>query len=112
MKDFYDLWAMARRFEFDGDVLSTAIRNTFDRRGTALPVASPVALPEKFVADSAKQRQWSSFLSKSGMEAPALPEIARLIETFLSRPTFAAARPQGFRAKWTPPGPWRDSKSG
>jgi hypothetical protein len=46
------------------------------------------------------------------MEAPELPEIARLIETFLSRPTFAAARHQGFRAKWTPPGPWRDPKSG
>jgi hypothetical protein len=46
------------------------------------------------------------------MEAPELPEIARLIETFLSRPTFAAARHQGFRAKWTPPGPWRDSKFG
>ena len=112
MKDFYDLWAIARRFEFDGDILSTAIRNTFGRRGTALPVASPVALPEIFVADPAKQRQWSSFLSKSGMEAPELPEIARLIETFLSRPTFAAARHQGFRAKWTPPGPWRDPKSG
>ncbi|HYS58784.1 MAG TPA: nucleotidyl transferase AbiEii/AbiGii toxin family protein [Burkholderiales bacterium] len=111
MKDFYDLWAMARQFEFEGGTLSSAIRNTFDRRKTTLPAVPPVALPEKFVADAAKQRQWSSFLSKSGVVAPTLPEIARRIETFLSSPTLAAARREGFRAKWTPPGPWRDSKS-
>ena len=37
MKDFYDLWTMAREFEFEGAVLSHAIRNTFDRRKTAIP---------------------------------------------------------------------------
>jgi len=111
MKDFYDLWAMARQFQFDGGTLSGAIRNTFDRRKTPLPAVAPVALPGKFIADAAKQRQWSSFLSKSGVVAPTLPEIALLIEAFLSSPTLSAARREGFRAKWMPPGPWRDSKS-
>ena len=37
MKDFYDLWTLARQFEFDGQVLSEAIRATFDRRQTPLP---------------------------------------------------------------------------
>lgn len=111
MKDFYALWAMARKFEFEGDTLSSAIRNTFDRRKTTLPAAAPVAGSEKFATDAAKQRQWSSFLSNSGLAAPALPEIARLVETFLSSPTLAAARRQGFAAKWSPPGPWRDSNS-
>jgi len=99
--------------------LPASVRHPFDGHPQYLrsarhraPGRLPVALPEIFVADPAKQRQWSSFLSKSGMEAPELPEIARLIEAFLSRPTFAAARHQGFRAKWTPPGPWRDPKSG
>jgi len=111
MNDFYDLWAMARKFEFDGDTLSSAIRNTFDRRKTALPAVAPVARSQKFVTDAAKQRQWSSFLSNSGLAAPMLPEIARLIETFLSSPTLAAARRQGFAAKWAPPGPWCESNS-
>ena len=110
MKDFYDLWALARQFEFDGDTLANAIRNTFDRRKTALATAPPVALLEKFAADEAKQKQWSSFLAKAGLEAPGLPEVRSAIEAFLSAPALAAAQGQGFHAKWMPPGPWRMQK--
>ena len=111
MKDFYDLWAMARGFEFDGDVLANAIRNTFARRKTAMPTVAPVALPEKFVADGVKQKQWLSFLAKSGLEGPPLSEVARIIEEFLSPPTLAAAKSQAFHAKWMSPGPWRKTKA-
>lgn len=110
MKDFYDLWTLARQFEFDGETLSRAIRNTFDRRKTALPKESPVALPEQFVSDAAKQKQWSSFLAKAGVEAPALAEVAKLIEVFLSAPALAAAQSREFHTKWTPRGPWRKQK--
>lgn len=110
MKDFYDLWALARQLEFDGDTLANAIRNTFDRRKTALPTANPVALPEKFAADGVKQKQWSSFLVKAGLEAPGLPEVGSAIEAFLSAPALAAAQWQAFDAKWIPPGPWRMQK--
>jgi len=37
MKDFYDIWALARGFAFEGAVLAQAIRRTFERRGTAVP---------------------------------------------------------------------------
>lgn len=37
MKDYYDLWTLCQEFDFDGDVLSAAIRATFRRRKTALP---------------------------------------------------------------------------
>jgi len=37
MKDFYDLWVMTQRFEFDGATLSEAISNTFARRETQSP---------------------------------------------------------------------------
>ena len=36
MKDFYDVWRLARQFEFDDSVLSEAIKQTFDNRGTEL----------------------------------------------------------------------------
>jgi len=32
MKDFYDLWFMAKEWEFDGLILGRAIKATFDRR--------------------------------------------------------------------------------
>jgi hypothetical protein len=43
MKDFYDLWTLARQFEFSGPVLSAAIRATFERRQTPLPEQLPIA---------------------------------------------------------------------
>jgi len=44
MKDFYDLWMLARTMAFDGEPLSTAIERTFALRGTALPHGIPVGL--------------------------------------------------------------------
>ncbi len=41
MKDFYDLAVLAESFEFEGESLVAAIRATFARRGTALPVGLP-----------------------------------------------------------------------
>ena len=38
MKDFYDFWALARGFEFEGEVLGRALAFTFEKRGTTLPV--------------------------------------------------------------------------
>ncbi len=110
MKDFYDLWAMARQFEFEGDILASAIRNTFDRRKTALPSATPVAIPDEFSADSGKQKQWASFLAKSGLKAPPLPETALQIEAFLTPPGLAVAQRQSFHARWIPPGSWQTTK--
>ena len=37
MKDSFDLWVLAGHSDFDGAVVATAIRATFERRGTAIP---------------------------------------------------------------------------
>jgi len=54
MKDFYDVWTLARQFEFSGPVLCSAIRATFERRKTALPVKPPLALLPEFTEDRQK----------------------------------------------------------
>lgn len=107
MKDFYDLWIMAQRFEFNGAALSRAFRATFERRKTALPTRAPVAIPDEFSQGAGKQKQWGSFLAKSGLEAPSLHEVALRIEAFLSPPGLAAAQSQVLQAQWVPPGPWK-----
>lgn len=48
MKDFYDLWALSRQFDFDGVTLAEAVRLTFERRGTGLPPAIE-AFTESFI---------------------------------------------------------------
>lgn len=48
MKDFYDIWILSRTLAFSGPALSQAIRSTFDRRQTSVPVVPPRALTAKF----------------------------------------------------------------
>lgn len=45
-KDFYDVWYISRRFDFDGSVLARAISATFHRRDTLVPASTPVALTD------------------------------------------------------------------
>jgi hypothetical protein len=69
MKDFYNLWVLARRFEFESAMLGTAIQAKFKTRRTTLPKSSPLALQADFYELPTKQTQWRAFLRKSGLKA-------------------------------------------
>jgi hypothetical protein len=84
MKDFYDLWVMAKSFEFRSSVLSAALEATFRKRGTALPSPRPLAFTAEFAESPAMQTQWRAFLGKSGLKADAsLPELVKTLDQFL-----------------------------
>ncbi len=104
MKDFYDLWVMAHRFDFDGATLSEAIKNTFARRETALPDDTPSGLSEEFHNDLSKTRQWDAFLRKgapiSTTASPSLKQVCRLLEKFLMPPTAALLQGRTFSEHW------------
>jgi hypothetical protein len=86
MKDFYDLWLVSRLFDFDGATLSRALRNTLDRRATALKGALPTALTSEFHDDRLKRTQWRAFVRRSRPDdAPAeLEPVVRVIAAFLA----------------------------
>ncbi len=108
MKDFYDLWVIAREFDFDGLILSEAIHNTFSRRRTSLPEHTPSGLSPEFYEDAHKNNQWNAFIRK-GMAVtspPSLMEVCLFLETFLRPPTQALVQEMEFRSKWEPGGPW------
>ena len=109
MKDFYDIWILCRRFEFDGSVLRNAIRATFDRRRTSLPNEMPMALTPEFYESRDKQAQWKAFLRKSRLETPlvSLRDVVLVLREFLMPPTQAAGDETGWRVVWPPSGPWR-----
>lgn len=62
-RDYYDVWALARDFEFDGDVLREAIDATFGQRAVTAPGAVLAGLSDAYV--SAAQRFWPAFLGRS-----------------------------------------------
>ena len=89
MKDFFDLYALARKGGLDAGQLSNALAATFERRQTPVPADAPTGLSGAFAQDAAKRAQWKAFLSKNRLEAPPLDavieEIWRLIEQPLAR---------------------------
>jgi hypothetical protein len=89
MKDFFDLWVLTRHSELDAMILRRAITATFARRGTALPINTPVGLSDEFATDRAKQIQWRAFTAKNQLTAPELrvivPHLRRFLESLLGK---------------------------
>jgi len=109
MKDYFDLWVIARDFGFDGVTVSQAIDNTFLRRQTSLMEHRPPGLSPEFYESVQKRTQWNAFLKKGNLAAtpPSLMEVCQMLETFLVPPTLALVQQQKFNAHWSPGGPWR-----
>jgi hypothetical protein len=110
MKDFYDLWYLARRFDFDGAELARALAATFERRGTRIE-AEPVGFAAAFCESRAAQTQWSAFVSRARLlHAPAeLCRVTADLGTFLGPVARAAGESAAFPKRWIVPGPWRAS---
>jgi hypothetical protein len=108
MKDFYDLWILARDFAFQGKPLSRAIQATFHKRQTALPKQLPLAMTAEFYADDGKRKQWQGFIRKSKLdtEGVGLDEIAVVLQIFLMPPTQALIDEVAFTKGWKPGGIW------
>jgi len=109
MKDYYDIWALSREFDFDGAQLSDAIRATFRRRNTALPDGFPVALSPEFSGDASKQRQWAAFIKRGRLKI-AEGDLEKVIETirgFLEPALAAVTSGAELTAKWPKGGPWK-----
>ncbi len=64
MKDFYDLYVITSSDNLDYLSLYTAIEQTFNRRGTAIPSKMPEVLSRKVYKDTTKKQQWKAFVSK------------------------------------------------
>lgn len=107
MKDFYDIWLLARQFDFVGAVLRESISKTFAHRGTLMPPV-PMCLSPAFWEDRDKQVQWRAFRVKGGLEASPqrLEELILSIEPFRGPLAGAVANDSPFARTWTAPGPW------
>jgi predicted nucleotidyltransferase component of viral defense system len=108
MKDFYDLWIVARRCAFQGPALCQALRATFERRQTAVPAAPPLALTAEFSDNPDKVKQWQAFLRKGRLETAAgnLGEVRGVLREFLMPVAQAVAAGETFTKSWPAAGPW------
>ena len=91
MKDFYDIWFLSQFWELDEEVLTRAIKSTFDNRGTKIDFDSIVFTPS-FLEDPNKAKQWKAFVRKRELSrAPStFHEVAESVLGFL-RPLLKGA---------------------
>lgn len=108
MKDFFDIWFLARQFPFDGRTLVTAVTTTFERRKTSMPADPPLALTDAFASDAGKQTQWLAFTKRARIEqpAPSLFDVILSIKELILPVAEALWSERDFDATWLPNGPW------
>lgn len=103
LKDFYDLFALARETEFAGDVLVESVRRTFATRGTRIPEGTPPGLGDAFLANQTTLSRWSGFIADRHLIAPTLSEVGTRLRAFVL-PLLQSARPDSTERS---PGHWR-----
>jgi len=109
MKDFFDLWTLAREYAFDGLTLCAALQATFARRKTPPPAVAPLAMTSVFALDKSKQTQWRAFLRKGKLSRDnvSLSDVIEILHPFLMPPMRAVHAEQRFPGQWPPGGPWQ-----
>ena len=88
MKDFYDIYYLARTFDFDGAKLQTAISRTLERRGTPYKKDSFKRILT-LAGDVDMQKRWKFFLKTIRDDTLEFSAVIEEIQTFLE-PVFDA----------------------
>lgn len=99
MKDYYDLYYIANKFDFDGQVLVEALRKTFSNREHTYTIEQFEKML-KFADDKAMQVKWNAFVKKIDKEIDSFEIVLQTIKAFLEKPFFAVIENNGFVLKW------------
>jgi hypothetical protein len=81
-KDYYDIWLISNHFELDDRPLEKAIRKTFEKRNTPIPIGRPNSLSIDFA--SKHKRDWELFLKKSDLENAQINDLLFLVDRIWS----------------------------
>lgn len=106
MKDYFDLWVLCQSCTFHRDTLEHAIRATFERRRTPLPIDVPFGLTDDFSLDRAKVGLWRAFQRRNRLDIADLDQVVAMLRSFLE-PLIAERDADPMATIWAPGGPWR-----
>jgi hypothetical protein len=99
MKDYYDVYYLANKFDFDGKVLTEALRKTFKNRGHHFTVEQFKQVMS-FDEDTAMQKKWKAFVRKIDTKTDDYSTVLKTIKAFLTKPFTAAVGDKEFTEKW------------
>lgn len=100
MKDYYDIYYLANKFDFDGAVLTEALRKTFANRAHSFTVAQFEQILT-FDNDDAMQKKWRAFCQKTDIKTDDYSTVLKTIKAFLEKPFAASIESSEFDDKWS-----------
>ena len=98
MKDYYDIYYLANKFDFDGKVLTEALRRTFVNREHIFTVEQFEQVIE-FDNDAEMQKKWKAFVRKIDTKTADYSTVLKTITAFLTKAFTAAVRGKEFTEK-------------
>lgn len=100
MKDYYDIYYLANKFDFDGVVLTEALKKTFENRGHVFTIEQFEQVIA-FENDEAMQKKWKTFCRKIDTKTDSYSTVLRTIRSFLRKPIVAVIDKKPFNEHWT-----------
>ena len=99
-KDFYDVYILADRYNFDGTELMNAIKETFNNRGTSFEEI--VAFEDGFAKDETRRIRWNSFVKKKKVLVKiGFVETVQLLKILLFPIVEAIKKNELFERTWS-----------
>lgn len=84
MKDYYDIYYISNKFDFDGQVLSEALRKAFSNRGHVFSLEQFEQVMN-FDADMAMRKKWKAFVRKIDAKTGDYSVVLKTIKEFLEK---------------------------
>lgn len=89
MKDYYDIYYLANKFEFDNATLTKALQKTFENRGHRF-TAEQFEQVMAFAENDAMQKKWKAFARKINIKTDDFDTALQVIRELLTEPFTAA----------------------
>jgi predicted nucleotidyltransferase component of viral defense system len=99
MKDYYDIYYLANKFNFDGSTLTKALRKTFENRGHTF-TTEQFEQVMAFYDDETMQKKWKAFCRKIDIKTDNYSIVLKTIKAFLTKPFAAAIEDKEFTKQW------------
>ena len=100
MKDYYDIYYLANKFDLDGKVLAEALKKTFENRGHTFTIEQ-FGQVTGFADDPAMQKKWKAFTRKIDTKTDDFRTIIEVINTFLAKPFTGAVQNEEYAEQWS-----------
>lgn len=100
MKDYYDIYYLANKFDFDGATLTRALKKTFENRRHSFTVEQFEQVMD-FDRDVAMQKKWKAFVRKIDTKTDDYGTVLKTIKIFLTKPFAATVENKEFIQQWS-----------